>query len=73
MRSGHAAMCCVQVLGDQVYLAAAERAGELVWQRGLLRKGPGLCHGISGNAYALARLYKTTKVRAVDLTGSAVA
>jgi hypothetical protein len=55
--------CCAQVLGDQAYLSAAERAGELVWQRGLLKKGPGLCHGVSGNAYALARLYKTTQVR----------
>jgi hypothetical protein len=52
----------MQVLGDPSYLAAALRAGELVWQRGLLRKGPGLCHGVSGNAYALLRLYKTTQV-----------
>jgi len=54
----------VQVLGDSTYLPAAVRAGELVWQQGLLKKGPGLCHGVSGNAYALLKLYKTTKVRA---------
>lgn len=50
------------MLGDESYLAAALRAGELVWQRGLLKKGPGLCHGVAGNAYALARLYKATQV-----------
>ncbi|KAI3426499.1 hypothetical protein D9Q98_008864 [Chlorella vulgaris] len=43
------------------YLAAAERSGEAVWQRGLLRKGNGCCHGITGSAYALLRLYHTTK------------
>lgn len=43
------------------YLAAALRAGDSVWRRGLLKKGPGLCHGISGNAYALLRLFKCTR------------
>lgn len=52
----------LQVLGDGSYLPAALRAGELVWARGLLKKGPGLCHGVSGNAYALMRLYKATQV-----------
>lgn len=47
-----------QVLGEPQYLAAAARAGEVVWARGLLRKGHGLCHGTSGNAYALLRLYR---------------
>jgi hypothetical protein len=51
-----------QVLGDAAYLQAALRAGEVVWQQGLLRKGPGLCHGVAGNAYALLRLWKTTRV-----------
>jgi hypothetical protein len=52
-----------QVLGDASYLQAALRAGQVVWQQGLLRKGPGLCHGVAGNAYALLRLWKTTQVR----------
>jgi Lanthionine synthetase C-like protein len=43
------------------YLAVAERAGEAIWQRGLLTKGPGACHGISGNAFALLKLFKETK------------
>ncbi|KAI0368554.1 hypothetical protein BV20DRAFT_457658 [Pilatotrama ljubarskyi] len=34
-------------------IAAMQRAGELVYTRGLLRKGVGLCHGVSGSVYAL--------------------
>lgn len=37
---------------------AAIKAGELVWQRGLLKKGFGLCHGISGNGYTFLSLFK---------------
>ncbi|KIZ05452.1 LanC-like protein 3 [Monoraphidium neglectum] len=36
-----------QVTGSRRYLAAAVSAGELVWKRGLLTKGPGLRHGVS--------------------------
>ena len=42
------------------YLRAALRGGEAVWERGLLRKGPGACHGVSGSAYALLRLWRAT-------------
>lgn len=56
------AACHRQVFGDAAYLQAALRAGEVVWQQGLLKKGPGLCHGVAGNAYALLRLWKTTQV-----------
>lgn len=44
------------------YLTIAESIGEnVVWPRGLLRKGVGLCHGISGNAYAFLALYRALK------------
>ena len=33
---------------DEKYLSAAVRCGELIWKKGLLKKGPGLCHGIAG-------------------------
>lgn len=54
--------CCTayQVTKDQRYLDAAVRAGDTVWERGLLKKGPGLCHGVSGNAYAFLSLYCAT-------------
>jgi len=45
---------------DEKYLSAAMRCGELIWKRGLLRKGPGLCHGIAGNGYPFLLLYRLT-------------
>ncbi|PIO59265.1 hypothetical protein TELCIR_19278, partial [Teladorsagia circumcincta] len=35
--------------GDQKYLKAAVRCGELIWNKGVLKKGPGICHGVGGN------------------------
>jgi hypothetical protein len=32
----------------------------VTWHRGILIKGPGLCHGITGNAYFLHSLYRAT-------------
>jgi hypothetical protein len=32
-------------------IEAMKAYAEATWERGILRKGPGLCHGISGNAY----------------------
>lgn len=42
------------------YLEEALQCGEVVWHRGLLKKGYGLCHGAAGNAYAFLALYKLT-------------
>jgi hypothetical protein len=36
------------------------RAGELVWEAGPVAKGPGVCHGTSGNGYAFLALYRRT-------------
>ncbi len=40
------------------YLAWAESAADVVWTRGLLTKGNGLCHGVAGNAYCFLSLYR---------------
>lgn len=37
-----------------------EKAGELVWCAGALKKGANLCHGTAGNGYALLKLYERT-------------
>ncbi|ANQ08657.1 G-protein coupled receptor [Plasmodium coatneyi] len=37
-----------------------EKMGLLIWERGLLYKGMGLCHGIPGNGIAFLYLYKHT-------------
>ena len=38
------------VLKDERYLQAALRCGDLTWRKGLLRKGPGICHGVAGES-----------------------
>ena len=40
-----------ETLGDIKYRDIALRCGEVVWKEGLLIKGPGLCHGVSGNGF----------------------
>lgn len=42
------------------YLDTCIRCGELVWQKGLLKKGPGICHGVAGSAYVFLLLYRLT-------------
>ena len=49
-----------QALGREAYLTAAERCGQVVWSRGLLKKGYGLCHGVAGNGFTFLQLYRLT-------------
>ncbi|XP_077393768.1 lanC-like protein 3 [Festucalex cinctus] len=42
------------------YLDTCIRSGELVWQKGLLKKGAGICHGVAGSAYVFLLLYRLT-------------
>ena len=48
------------MLNRQDYINIALECGELVWRRGLLVKGKGLCHGVSGNAYLFLWLFRVT-------------
>ena len=41
-------------------MQAAERCADVIWKRGLLKAGYGLCHGVSGNAYAFLAMYQET-------------
>lgn len=45
--------------GDEEFKQAAMDAGDVVWNRGLLKR-VGICHGISGNAYVFLSLYQLT-------------
>ena len=45
---------------DKRYYDACIKAGELVWSKGLLRKGPGICHGVGGNGYVFLLLHRVT-------------
>jgi hypothetical protein len=42
-------------------MQAAKRCAQLIWHKGLLRKGPGICHGVAGNGYAFLLLYRHTR------------
>jgi lantibiotic modifying enzyme len=48
------------IFREQKYLDSCLKCGELVWRQGLLRKGPGICHGIAGNGYVFLLLYRLT-------------
>ncbi|KAJ8910863.1 hypothetical protein NQ315_010810 [Exocentrus adspersus] len=50
-----------KVFHDPIYLQLAQDCGDIIWQRGLLKKGYSLCHGVSGNAYCFLELYQATK------------
>lgn len=51
-----------KVCNDSQYLdLAKEVATNVILKRGLLRKGVGLCHGISGNAYALLTIGRASE------------
>lgn len=72
--------CCShhQVFKEEKYLKEALECSDVIWQRGLLRKGYGVCHGTAGNGYSFLSLYHLTqdkkylyracKVRAADPT-----
>lgn len=45
---------------DEKYLKACEKCTECVWRKGLLTKGPGICHGIAGNGYVFMLMYRLT-------------
>ena len=49
-----------KVFGDKKYLDSCLKCGDLIWQRGLLRKGPGICHGVAGNGYVHLVLFRVT-------------
>lgn len=61
--SGAVPMLCTayRVMNEPIYLEAAIKTGNDIWDRGLIKKGRGLCHGISGNGYSFLSLYKATQ------------
>lgn len=55
------ACLAMQLFPDQMeeLFEMAQQVAEVTWQKGLIIKGTGLCHGIAGNAYILHSMYKT--------------
>eukprot|EP01090_Pellita_catalonica_P004717 TRINITY_DN14508_c0_g1_i1.p1 TRINITY_DN14508_c0_g1~~TRINITY_DN14508_c0_g1_i1.p1 ORF type:complete len:412 (+),score=60.96 TRINITY_DN14508_c0_g1_i1:25-1236(+) len=50
-----------QVFKLEQYKSALEKACRCIWMLGLLRKFPGICHGVPGNAYAFLAAYRITR------------
>ncbi|XP_012244316.1 glutathione S-transferase LANCL1 isoform X1 [Bombus impatiens] len=50
-----------EIYKDKNYLTTAVQCGEVIWSRGLLKKGYGICHGVAGNAYTFLSLFQQTK------------
>ncbi|XP_069958908.1 lanC-like protein 3 isoform X2 [Cherax quadricarinatus] len=48
------------VYEDKRYLEACIKCGEITWLKGLLKKGPGICHGVAGSGYVFLTLYRLT-------------
>ncbi|KAJ8924535.1 hypothetical protein NQ315_007333 [Exocentrus adspersus] len=46
---------------EDKYLQSCKLMADLIWEKGLLKKGPGLCHGVAGNGYVFLLLYRLTK------------
>lgn len=48
------------IFKENRYLKACSKIADLIWEQGLLLKGPGICHGVAGNGYAFLVLYRLT-------------
>ncbi|XP_034057205.1 lanC-like protein 2 isoform X3 [Gymnodraco acuticeps] len=59
----HTLLMAHQVFQEEKYLKEASDCSEVIWQRGFLRKGYGLCHGTAGNGFIFLSLYRRTKER----------
>uniref|UniRef100_G1KTY8 LanC like glutathione S-transferase 2 n=1 Tax=Anolis carolinensis TaxID=28377 RepID=G1KTY8_ANOCA len=57
----HMLMQAYKVFKEEKYLKDAMECSDLIWQRGLLRKGYGICHGTAGNGYSFLSLYHLTQ------------
>ena len=47
-------------MASQVAMRYFRRAADLCWEKGLLKKGPGICHGVAGTGYVFLLLYRLT-------------
>lgn len=45
---------------EEKYLRSCLKCGDLVWTKGLLKKGSGTCHGVAGSGYVFLLLYRLT-------------
>ena len=48
---------------DAKYLESLKKASNLCWEKGFIKKGPGICHGIAGTGYVFLLMFRLTKDR----------
>lgn len=48
------------VFKEEKYLDSCRKMADLIWNKGLLKKGAGLCHGVAGNGYIFLLMYRLT-------------
>uniref|UniRef100_A0A336MBR5 LanC-like protein 3 homolog n=1 Tax=Culicoides sonorensis TaxID=179676 RepID=A0A336MBR5_CULSO len=49
------------IFNEEKYLDGCKKCAENIWNKGLLFKGPGICHGIAGNGYAFLMMFRLTR------------
>ena len=49
-----------KVFKDDKFKQSLDSCLEVIWERGILKKGNGLCHGTAGNGYAFLMMFKHT-------------
>ena len=57
----HLFLLAEEIFPSNNFKNIALKCNKCLWERGLLYKGNGICHGMSGTCYALMALYKFTK------------
>ncbi|XP_038616255.1 lanC-like protein 2 [Tachyglossus aculeatus] len=57
----HMLLQAYKTFKEEKYLKDAMECSDVIWQRGLLRKGYGICHGTAGNGYSFLSLYHLTQ------------
>ena len=57
----HLYLLAEEIFPSNNFKNVALKCNKCLWERGLLYKGNGICHGMSGTCYALMALYKFTK------------
>lgn len=56
-----------KVFKSDLYKNEALICAENIWQKGIVKKGYSICHGVAGNAYAFLNLYQLTQVSIIKL------
>ena len=57
----HLFLLAEEIFPSNNFKNIAIKCNKCLWERGILYKGNGICHGMAGTCYALMKLYKFTK------------